>query len=149
MLAPMRTREQNLELIQRFWETLYRRDFDGVGAFFAADGTYVDVPTPDAGAVGPLGVAARLRLGLEPIEKQVHHLRCMVCDGNTVVTEHREDWHFPTGEVVELPFTSIHEIRDDGKIAAWRDYWDLQTLLGRAPQWWIQHLATAKPDEWK
>jgi ketosteroid isomerase-like protein len=116
MLASMRTREQNLELIQRFWETLYRRDFDGVGAFFAADGTYVDVPTPDAGAVGPRGVAARLRLGLEPIEKQVHHLRCMVCDG---------------------------------KIAAWRDYWDLQTLLGRAPQWWIQHLATAKPEEWK
>jgi hypothetical protein len=30
-----------------------------------------------------------------------------------------------------------------------RDYWDLQTLLGRAPQWWIQHLATAKPEEWK
>jgi hypothetical protein len=100
-------------------------------------------------AEGPRGVAARLRLGLEPIEKQVHHLRCMVCDGNTVVTEHQEDWHFPSGEVVELPFTSIHEIRDDGKITAWRDYWDLQTLLGRAPQWWIRHLATAKPEEWK
>jgi ketosteroid isomerase-like protein len=48
MLGAMRTREQNLDLIRRFWDTLYRRDFDGFGAFFASDGTYVDVPTPDA-----------------------------------------------------------------------------------------------------
>ena len=30
-------------LIQRFWTTLYERDFDGVGAFFAPDGEYTDV----------------------------------------------------------------------------------------------------------
>jgi ketosteroid isomerase-like protein len=149
MLRDMPTREANLDLVRRFWDTLYRRDFAGVGAFFADDGTYVDVPTAQAGAVGPRGVAARLEFGLGKTEKHVHHLRHMVCDGDVVITEHQEDWHFPTGEVVELPFVSVHEIRADGKIAAWRDYWDLQTLLGRAPQWWLEHLATAKPEEWR
>ena len=30
--------ETNRALVERFWETLYRRDYDGVGAFFAPDG---------------------------------------------------------------------------------------------------------------
>jgi len=57
------------ELIKRFWATLYERDFDGVGAFFAADGEYTDMPTPPEDvARGPAQIAARLRLGLEPLE---------------------------------------------------------------------------------
>ena len=64
----------------------------------------------------------------------------MVADGSTVVTEHTEDWHFHTGEVVSLPFVSIHVI-EAGKIKLWRDYWDLNTLMSGAPQWWIEHLA--------
>lgn len=143
-----RTREQNLALIRRFWQDLYRRDFDAVGAYFAEDGLYQDVPTPDFGALGPRQVAARLRLGLEPIERYVHHEERMVCDGDTVITEHREEWHFHTGEVVTLPFVSIHEIGDDGKLRLWRDYWDLGTLLGRAPKWWLERLAAADASQW-
>ncbi len=33
-------------LVEQFWDTLYRRDFDAVGAYFAADGEYTDMPTP-------------------------------------------------------------------------------------------------------
>ena len=29
----------------------------------------------------------------------------------------------------------------DGKIALWRDYWDMNTLMSGAPQWWIERLA--------
>jgi hypothetical protein len=45
-----------------------------------------------------------------------------------------------TGEVVSLPFVSIHFI-EDGKIKLWRDYWDFQRLMSGAPAWWIEHLA--------
>jgi limonene-1,2-epoxide hydrolase len=130
------------KLIEAFWKDLYAYayDFDKVGSYFAEDGLYEDVPAPDAGAVGPAAVAARLRIGLEPIERSVHHLHRMVVEGGTVVTEHTEDWHFPTGEVVSLPFVSIHVI-EDGKIKLWRDYWDFQTLMSGAPAWWIEHLA--------
>ena len=34
----------------------------------------------------------------------------------------------------------MHVVKD-GKIALWRDYWDLGTLMAQAPQWWIERLA--------
>ena len=59
--------------------------------------------------------------------------------GDTVVTEHAETWHWPTGEQVTLPFVSVHEMRD-GSIVRWWDYWDLQTLMNAAPAWWVEHI---------
>ena len=132
--------ERNRRLVQAFWKDLERRDFDKVGSYFAEDGFYEDVPAPDAGATGPAMIAARLRVGLEPIEAYVHHTHLIVAEGEHVVTEHTEDWHFGDGIVVSLPFVSIHRIVD-GKFVLWRDYWDLQTLLGKAPQWWLEHIA--------
>jgi limonene-1,2-epoxide hydrolase len=134
--------ERNRELIEAFWQDLERRDFDRIGSYFAEDGHYEDVPTPDSGATGPEAIAARLRVGLAPIEDYVHHLHRMVVAGGTVVTEHTEDWHFGDGVVVSLPFVSLHVI-EDGRIKLWRDYWDLQTLLGSAPQWWLEHIMKA------
>jgi ketosteroid isomerase-like protein len=130
----------NRQLIENFWRDLYRRDFEAVGAYFAADGEYTDVPSPeDDIARGPREVAARLRLGLEPLEAIYHHPRHMVAQGDLVFTEHAEEWHWPTGERVVIPFVSVHEIHD-GKIVRWWDYPDLQKLLGAAPQWWIEHI---------
>src|ERR1043166_2525319 len=64
----------NRRLIERFWEDLYRRDFEKVGAYFTGDGEYTDVPTPDDDvARGPREIAARLRLGLEPLQAIIHH----------------------------------------------------------------------------
>ena len=97
------------------------------------DSEYTDVPTPaDDIAVGPEQIVARLRLGIEPISAYEHELILMVADGDAVVTEHTETWHWKTGEVVTLPFVSVHVVRD-GTIDRWWDYWDLQTLLGAAP----------------
>ncbi len=133
--------DENRRLIERFWSDLYERDYDKVGCYFAEDGLYEDVPAPDSGAVGPKAVAARLRIGLEPVDRYVHHLHRMVSEGDTVVTEHTEDWHFHSGEVVSLPFVSIHVVKD-GRIVLWRDYWDMNTLMSAAPKWWIERLAT-------
>ncbi len=133
--------DENRRLIERFWSDLYERDYDKVGSYFAEDGLYEDVPAPDRGAVGPKAVAARLRIGLEPVERYVHHQHRMVAEGDAVVTEHTEDWHFHSGEVVSLPFVSIHVVKD-GRIVLWRDYWDMNTLMSGAPKWWIERLAT-------
>src|SRR5439155_15778874 len=44
----------NREIVEKLWADLYRRDFDAVGAAFADDGEYTDVPTPvDDVARGP------------------------------------------------------------------------------------------------
>jgi len=130
----------NREIVERLWADLYQRDFDAVGAAFAVDGEYTDVPTPgDDVARGPQQIAARLRLGLEPLEAISHDIRTIVAAGDVVVTEHVEHWSWPTGERTSLPFVSVHELAD-GKIVRWWDYWDLATLMNSAPAWWIEHI---------
>ncbi len=134
------TREDNKALVERFWHLLYEaRDIDAATAMFADDGFYTDVPVDDGGATGPAQINYRLRLGWDPIESFDHEVHRMVVDGDVVVTEHTETWHFHTGEVVSLPFVSIHEIRD-GQLILWKDYSNIDTLLSNAPAWWIEHI---------
>jgi ketosteroid isomerase-like protein len=130
----------NKDVITRFWDTLYAREWDALSGYFGPDSEYTDVPSPpDDVARGAAHIVARLRLGLEPIEFYEHDLKLMVAEGDTVVTEHAETWHWHTGEVVTLPFVSVHELRD-GIIVRWWDYWDLQTLMNAAPAWWVEHI---------
>ncbi len=132
--------ETNRKTVERLWELLYEKDFDGVGALFAADGEYTDMPTPaDDVARGPEQIAARLRLGLEPLAGIRHEVRVLVAEGDTVVTEHVEIWDWPSGEHAELPFVSMHQLRA-GQIVRWWDYWDLATLMNNAPAWWVEHI---------
>jgi limonene-1,2-epoxide hydrolase len=63
----------------------------------------------------------------------------VLAEGDVVITEHKEVWHFPTGEVIVHPFTSVMEIRD-GKICRWHDYSHLGNLLDNAPQWWLEYI---------
>jgi len=133
----------NKATIEQFWSDLSRRDFDAVGSYFSAEGHYVDVPVMhvDEGAYGPERIKDRLRLGLEPLsEYRQLPVRSMVAEGDLVITEHAEEWHWGTGESVVLPFTSVHEFRA-GKIVRWWDYWDLGTIMNAAPAWWIERLA--------
>ena len=85
--------ETNRAIIEQFWQDLFRRDFDAVGAWFTPDGNYRDVPAPEDGAFGPAEVAARLRLGLEPLAGYEHVPGwTIIAEGDTVMTEHAERW---------------------------------------------------------
>jgi ketosteroid isomerase-like protein len=132
---------ENKEIVARMWECLYRKDWDGVATLIADDGHYEDVPAPDAGATGPQNVVRRLRIGLEPVARFEHDIHRVVAEGDSVIVEHTETWHFETGERLVNQFVTVHEVRG-GKIALWRDYWDLNTMMAQAPQWWIERLAT-------
>jgi len=128
------------DLVESFWADLYRRDFEAVGNYFAADGEYTDMPTPaDDVARGPAQIAARLELGLGPLASISHDVRGITAEGDTVVTEHVEHWEWPSGERASLPFVSMMQLRD-GKLVRWWDYWDLGTLMGAAPAWWVEHI---------
>lgn len=124
----------------QFWNTLYTRDWDAVAGYFGPLSTYTDMCTPaDDVATGPEQIVARLRLGLEPISGYEHRLISVTSEENRVVTEHTETWTWRDGESVELPFLSIQEVEGE-TIARWSDYWDLQTLLSAAPEWWVAHI---------
>ena len=61
------------------------------------------------------------------IDFQIRHL---VADGDVVLTE-RVDV-FDTGDkTISLPVMGTFELRD-GKIAAWRDYFDLQQFMAQS-----------------
>jgi limonene-1,2-epoxide hydrolase len=136
----MTSAAQNRAIVEAFWPDLYRRDFGALGKYFHADSRYTDVASPpDDVAVGPTEIAARLELGLGPLESLHEERGLMVAEGDTVVTEHVEVWKWPTGEEMALPFCSVQELRD-GRIARWWDYWDMTTLVNAAPAWWFEHV---------
>jgi limonene-1,2-epoxide hydrolase len=129
-------------LVGAFWEDLYRRDWDAVAGYFGDDSEYTDVPTPPEDvARGARRIVDRLRVGLGPLASIGHDVLTVVADGEHVVTEHTEHWEWPTGERAALPFVSVMRVAG-GRIARWWDYWDLATLMGAAPQWWVEHIMT-------
>jgi limonene-1,2-epoxide hydrolase len=138
--------EANKQIVASMWACLYRKDFDGVARHIAADCHYEDVPAPDRGAIGPVNVVKRLRIGLDPVQRFEHEVHRTVAEGDQVLVEHTETWHFETGEAVKNRFVTVHEVRD-GKITLWRDYWDLNNLMSQAPRWWIEHLAKHTAEE--
>src|SRR5262245_506400 len=133
--------EENVAVVRRFWDDLYAHRFDRLGDYFSADAVYDDVPIPAARAVGPAAIVRKLRIGLEPVERHVHHVHRVVADGDAVVTEHTEDWHFAPDHVVSLPFVSV-QVLSGGRIALWRDYSNIDTLLSAAPAWWLEHVTS-------
>jgi len=141
----MAIRDELVALVENFWHTLYvERDLDAIGAMFTEDGFYTDVPIDDGGATGPRQIAARLRIGFGPVKSFDHVIHRIVVDGDTVVTEHAETWHFDDEVSVTLPFVSVQEIHD-GKFTLWRDYSNMNTLLDNAPAWWIEHIMSQPP----
>jgi limonene-1,2-epoxide hydrolase len=134
--------ERNKELVEQFWRAVYEeRDSAVIGAFFNAEGRYEDAAIPMPG-IGPEGAARRLAIGHAPIESFDHEVHRVVAAVDTVMTEHTATWHFHTGEVIPLPFVSIHVVRD-GKFDLWRDYWDITAWVASAPKWWIEHITKA------
>ena len=131
------------QVVAGFWSALYERDWEAIASFFGPSSVYWDVPTgPATAAKGPAGIVARLQLGLDGLDGYEHVAGPMIEQDEFVVTEHREVWHWPTGESVSLPFVSVMTVVD-GVITVWKDYWDFQTLMTAAPAEWHDRLATA------
>lgn len=131
------------EVVRSLWAALSRRDWDAVGGHIGQGGIYIDVPVgPTAAAKGPIDVVKRLRIGLESLADYRNHEGLLVADGETVMYEHAETWTFRTGEVVELPFVSVHRVQA-GRVTLWKDYWDFGTVVSAAPAGWLEGLAEA------
>jgi limonene-1,2-epoxide hydrolase len=132
--------ETNRALVHRFWSAVYEdRDPTRIGAFFHEDGRYEDAALPDSAGIGPEGASTRLALGHAPVAFFDHEIHRMVAEAATVMTEHTATWHFRTGEVIPLPFVSIHVVRD-GRFELWRDYWDVRGWVNDAPASWREHI---------
>jgi limonene-1,2-epoxide hydrolase len=132
-----------VDVVRAMWAAVYDRDWDRLAGFFADDSIYYDVPTgPTTAARGPVGIIARLRLGLDELAGYEHVEGQIAATGDVVMVEHAETWRWASGETVTLPFVSVHRV-DGPRVLLWKDYWDYETLRSAAPPGWEERLLTA------
>lgn len=133
------------QLVERYWDTHFRLEWDNMATFFKSDSHYTDVGMDVEGATGPKEIIARLRLGFDLLDEYWHLPKHMIAEGPLVATEHVEVWKFPAqkGEdevTIYHPFTSMMEVHDN-HIMRWHDYSHLPNIIDNAPNWWLEHIA--------
>jgi limonene-1,2-epoxide hydrolase len=138
----MNSAASNRQVVERYWDAHFRRDWERMTTFFSDTCHYTDVGVDPKGATGGPDIIRRLKIGIEPLSGYFHFPKHMVADGDLVITEHVEQWQFHTGEVIDHPFASVMEVRD-GLIQRWHDYSHLNNILDHAPKWWLEHVSMA------
>ena len=125
--------ESPIQVVRRFctaWS-------DNVGAaelaaFFSDNAVYHNIPL--APVTGRQAIANNfatfIRPGAPGIESLALHLVNIVAEGPIVMTERVDLFKLPS-KSFELPVMGIFEVRD-GKIDAWRDYFDLNQFTTRS-----------------
>jgi limonene-1,2-epoxide hydrolase len=114
----------NIDIIRRFcaaWSGP-KVDVPTILEFFTDDAVYHNMPIqPIQGKDAIKGVIEQFMTPFERCDWQVKHI---AGSGDAVLTERVDK--FLGEKNVELPVMGVFELRD-GKIAAWRDYFDLAT----------------------
>ncbi|MDE3094886.1 MAG: nuclear transport factor 2 family protein [Chloroflexota bacterium] len=118
----------NEATIREFCAAFARRDVDELLTFFTDDAVYHNMPMrPVQGEAAIRGV---LEMFLKPAQSVEFAVLTIGSAGDTVFTE-RLDTFLMGDRRVELPIAGVFDLRG-GKIAAWRDYFDLATWTKQA-----------------
>ncbi len=110
-----------IDVVRDFCAAWEARDQPRILDAFTDDGVYHNMPLEPA--VGKVAIAALLGVILGPASAVKFEIRQIAAVGDVVLTE-RVDRFVMGAKTVELPVMGAFEVRD-GKIAAWRDYFDL------------------------
>lgn len=109
------------EIVKRFCEAWGRRDIDELTSFFTEDAVYHNMPIDPVR--GHDGIRSMLNLFVPTSQSISFEIVHIASSGSVVHTERVDRFTMGDKEVV-LPVAGVFEIRD-GKIAAWRDYFDM------------------------
>jgi limonene-1,2-epoxide hydrolase len=121
---------ESVAFIRRFIEACVRADPDEFAAFFTEDAVWWNAPWEPV--VGRDAIRETLSRGAQRMIALPWEVRHIAADGDRVFTE-RVD-HFMIGDTrISVPCMGIFELRD-GKISAWRDYWDLRKFELQLPE---------------
>ena len=109
------------EVVRDFCAAASTRDPAVLRAFFSDDVVYHNIPMEPAEGIDATMAVIDMFLGMcDALEFEVHHL---ASDGTTVLTE-RTDIFTMKGKSAPLPVMGAFQVVD-GKITAWRDYFDM------------------------
>ena len=114
--------QENIALISQFIQACVRADPDEFASYFTEDAIWWNSPWPPV--KGRDAIRETLRRGSQKMAALPWEIRHIVADGNIVLTE-RVDHFLVNNKKVSVPCMGVFELQG-GKIAAWRDYWDLK-----------------------
>ena len=115
------------DVVRSFCEAWSRRDIDELLGYFTEDAVYHNIPIDPV--KGKDGIRAVLQMFVPPAQEISFEILAQVADGDVVMNE-RVD-RFTIGDKrIELPVAGVFEVKD-GKIAAWRDYFDMQAWVSQ------------------
>ena len=115
----------NERLVREFCAAWSRRNLDEILGYFAPDAVYHNMPLEPLR--GLAAIRGTIEMFMTPAESVEFELLGVASAADLVFTE-RVDHFVIMGRKVSLPVAGVFAIRD-GKIAAWRDYFDLQSWL--------------------
>ncbi len=114
---------ENTKLIREFCAAWSRLDPAELASYFTEDGIYHNIPAgPIAGREQVEGFIRGFASSWTKTDWEILNL----AENDNVVIAERIDRTLAGDKAVDLPCTGVFEIRD-GKIACWRDYFDLAT----------------------
>lgn len=113
------------DVVQAFLAAMEKMDYDAGLAHVANDVEYIN--GPNAPRHGPQGIREELEPFFAPVIENRFIVHRRATAGNVVFIE-RLDRHRIAQGWFELPVTGVFEVRD-GKIAFWREYFNLATVV--------------------
>lgn len=114
------------ETVIAFIDAWNARDWDGIEALFTEDVIYHNIP------MEPLHGREVAMAGIRAMQPKMVDWQVLniAANGNVVLTERVDDFVMADDKKVSVPVMGTMEIRD-GKICAWRDYFDLATFTSQ------------------
>lgn len=113
----------NADIVRAFIATWSSLDAQRLAAYFCEDGVYHNMPA--APMKGRAQIAGFIGAFIKPWTSTTWDILNLVEAGNVVMVE-RLDCTRVGEKAVDLPCCGVFEMRD-GKIAVWRDYFDMAT----------------------
>ena len=116
-----------VDIVTRFCKTWETVDLDALMEFFADDAVYHNIP------IAPVQGKDTIRTTIEGfiggVDRIEFEVLAIAANGNTVLTE-RVDRFVRPDKTMALPVMGTFEVVD-GKIVAWRDYFDLNQFMSQ------------------
>ena len=115
-------------VVRKFCQAVARADVRELAAFFTEDAVYHNIPI--APVTGRAAIEATLAQFITPGAHVEFELKGLAVRDALVLTE-RVDRFEMAGKKIEIAVMGAFEVTPDGKISAWRDYFDMQQFTGQ------------------
>jgi limonene-1,2-epoxide hydrolase len=113
----------NEKVIADFCKTWLKMNIDEMLTYMTDDAVYHNIP------MAPLNGKAAIRKGLEGFAGMLEAIEIKIVNsvsaGNLVMNERIDTMVARDGKKSDIPVVGVFEMRD-GKICAWRDYFDMK-----------------------